>query len=91
MLRQLGLLEAALAVYHDLVARFAQDPATELREVAAKALVRRGDVLRELGLPADATAAYDEVAARFADSVDPDIRKLVRTARDRRNQTPAGE
>ena len=91
VLRQLGRPEAALAVYHDLVARFAQDPATELREVAAKALVRRGDVLRELGRPADATAAYDEVAARFADSVNPDIRKLVRTARDRRNQTPAGE
>lgn len=62
----MGRIEA-MAGYGEVVSRYADDPATELRGQVAKALFNMGVLLGELGRSADAIAAYDEVVFRYGD------------------------
>jgi TolA-binding protein len=79
-LRQLDRSNEAIAVYDEVVARFADDPASAVREQAAMALVNRGVRLGQLDRSDEAIAVYDEVVARFADDPDPAVREAVATA-----------
>lgn len=57
-----GCPAEAVAVYEELVSRFAAGPAPELQELLAVALARAGMLLTELGHPADALPAVEQAA-----------------------------
>jgi hypothetical protein len=63
----------AIAVYDELLARFADAPEPALREQVAGALVNKGVTLGSLDRSQDAIAVYDELLARFADAPEPGI------------------
>jgi tetratricopeptide (TPR) repeat protein len=73
----LGRSDDAIAVYDEVIARFADDPTPAVREQIARALVNKGVTLGELGRSADAIAVYDEVIARFAEDPPPALREPV--------------
>ena len=57
--------EDAIAVYDDVVARFAQTPTPGVQEQVATALVNKGYRLKVLGRSEDAIAVCDEVVTRY--------------------------
>ena len=65
-----GALEEELAVYDELLARFADAPEPSLREQVANALFNKGVTLGALERSEEAVAVYDELLARFADAPD---------------------
>ena len=54
-----------MAAYELLVSRFAGDPASDLQELTALALVGKGTILNELGRPAEALSAVEEAAGLY--------------------------
>ena len=69
-----------MAVYDELLARFADAPEPALREAVANALVNKGVRLGELGRSEEEMAVYDELLARFADAPEPALREQVAKA-----------
>jgi hypothetical protein len=73
--------EDEIAVYDELLARFADAPEPALREQVAKALFNKGIRLGQLDRSDDEIAVYDELPARFVDAPEPAIGEVVEVAR----------
>jgi Flp pilus assembly protein TadD len=76
-LRQLGRAEEAIAVYDDVLDRFATAMEPNSREAVARALVNKGDTLLSLGHAEEAIAVWDDVVDRFAATTEPAVREQV--------------
>jgi tetratricopeptide (TPR) repeat protein len=79
-LGDLGRSEEEIAVYDEVVSRFADARVPALRERVANALFNKGGTLGTLGRGEEAIAVYDEVVRRFADAKEPALRELVAKA-----------
>jgi len=80
-LSKLNCFEEAIAVFDEVVARFADSDETALRALAAIALLSKGIALgEELNRIEGAITVFDEVVVRFADSDETVFRKLVAMA-----------
>ena len=77
---QLGDLEAAIAAYEEVVARFGDSDVPDLQRYVASAWFGKGAARKELGDLEAAIAAYEEVVARFGDSDAPDLQRYVASA-----------
>ena len=76
----LGRGEEEIAIYDDLLARFATAPELALRELVAKALRNKGLTLGALGRGEEEIAIYDDLLARFATAPELALRELVANA-----------
>jgi tetratricopeptide (TPR) repeat protein len=72
--------EEAVAVYDELLRRFADAPEPALREQVANALFNKGIVLGALNRNEEAVAVYDELLRRFADAPESALREKVAKA-----------
>jgi len=72
--------EEAIAVYDEVVRRFGNDTAPDIRASAAEALCNKGEVLYDRNRTEEAIAAYNEVESRFGGETAPDIRAQVARA-----------
>ncbi|PJG58082.1 hypothetical protein CUC53_14485 [Aeromonas cavernicola] len=61
-------LEQEIAVYDQLIARFASSDVAGVQEQVAKALLNKGITLGQLARPEDEMSVYDQLIARFASS-----------------------
>ena len=77
---QLGHSEAAIAVYDEVIERFATARNPDLRSYVAAALFDKGNLRRSLAEFAAATTAYDEVVQNFGSSDRPGIQWRVAAA-----------
>lgn len=78
-LGQLDRPEEEVATYDELLTRFGEDLAPELREPVAKALNNKADTLEQLDRREEAVAAHQEIARRFGN--DPAFSKISHDAR----------
>ena len=76
----LGRSEEAIAVYNDVVSRFADAKELALRKQVASALVNKGFRLGTLNRNEEEIATYDDVVRRFADAKEPALREQVAMA-----------
>ncbi|MDY6972657.1 MAG: ATP-binding protein [Thermodesulfobacteriota bacterium] len=79
-LGSLGRSEEAIAVYDEVVSRFADVDEPALRVLIAGALVIKGIMLESLGRSEELISVYDEVVSRFGDMDDPALRGQVARA-----------
>jgi tetratricopeptide (TPR) repeat protein len=80
VLGTLGISEEAIAVYDDVVTRFADAKEPALREKVATALYNKGWTLGRLNRSEEEIAAYDDLVNRFADAKEPALREQVAKA-----------
>ncbi len=76
----LDRFEEAIALYDEVVRRFADAKEPFFRERVANALSGKGNALRVLGRNEEAIAIYDSVVSRFADAKEPALREEVAKA-----------
>jgi len=79
-LHQLNRFDEAIAVYDEIVARYADADEAELRETVAMAMVNKGLTLGQLNRFDEAIAIYDEVVERYADADEAELREQVARA-----------
>ena len=79
-LARAGDRAAAIAVYDEVLARFADAPEPGLREQVARALINKAITLGQMGDSPAAIVVYDDVLARFADAPEPRLREQVARA-----------
>lgn len=75
-----GRVKESIAIFDDIVARFAAARAPEIRAQVALALLSKGVALGALGQCDEAIAIFDGVVARFATGSEPTWRPLVALA-----------
>ena len=75
-----GDVEAGIATFDDIVARFGGSEAPEVQKVVARALVNKGVMQGRTGDVKAGIATYDDVAARFGSSETPELQRLVAIA-----------
>ncbi len=73
-------LEAAIAVYEQMVERFGEASEPGLREQVAKALFSKAVLLGAQGEGAVAIAVYEQVVERFGEASEPGLREQVAKA-----------
>jgi len=78
-LSELGRSEEAVAVYDDVLTRYADATEPKLREAVANALSTRARCCVRWGAETRAVAAYDELIVRLADATEPVIRDRIAT------------
>ena len=77
---QLGETNAAIALYDEVIERFGDSDASDLRGMVAQALINKGAMQGQLGEADAEIALYDEVVELLGDSDAPDLRELVAKA-----------
>jgi tetratricopeptide (TPR) repeat protein len=80
VLGALNRSQEELAVYDEVVVRYAKATEIELRELVARALINKGITLKNLNQADDAIATYDEVIRLFGKATEPEFRELVARA-----------
>ena len=71
----LGMPDAAIAIYDEVVERFGTDQTPAIRLQVARALVNKGDMQRQLGDFRTAIATYDDAIERFGESGESQLQK----------------
>jgi hypothetical protein len=74
----LGRSEDEIAVYNDLLSKFASATELPLREQVAKAFVNKAIRLGALGRSEDEIAVYDDLLARFGMATESPLREIGR-------------
>jgi len=80
MFGEVGRFKDAVIAYEQILERFGESTAPELREAVADALNNRGVMLGRLDCAEDALVSYEQVVERFGESAAPELRERVATA-----------
>lgn len=83
---QQGQIGEELAQYRQVVDRFGQDDAPEMRERVARALCNAGVVLREQGRVEEALARYRQIVQRNDKDDAPGLREVMERAEGRMDE-----
>jgi TolA-binding protein len=85
----LGKSDEEIAVYDDVVARFALRQEPGIAQQVAQALFNKGGTLGALGKSDEAIAVFQDIVKRFSTYKEPAIADIVAKITDILNQLPA--
>ena len=74
-------IDAEIACYNEVVARYGAEEPIVLRRAVAEALLHKGETLLEAGRPGDASICLDSLIASYASIDDTEMQEIVKEAR----------
>jgi tetratricopeptide (TPR) repeat protein len=77
-------VDAEIACYDDVVARYGNEDAIDLQRAVAEALLHKGETLAEASRSGEAARCLDQLIAAYAAIEDADLQEIIKEARELR-------